>query len=82
MVNPRNLLSLNEVKKKLEHYCAYQERCHKESQKQKLRESGVQNPNAKCYHSNLIEQNYLNETRFAEQFVRGKFRVKNGVKSD
>jgi regulatory protein len=24
--------------------------------------------------SHLIEQNYLNETRFAEHFVRGKFR--------
>ena len=26
--------------------------------------------------SHLIEQNYLNETRFAEQFVRGKFNIK------
>ena len=26
--------------------------------------------------SHLIEQNYLNETRFAEHFVRGKFNIK------
>ena len=69
-------MSLNEVKKKLEHYCAYQERCHKEV-KQKLRELGVQKNAKDVIITKLIETDYLNETRFAKSFVRGKFRIKN-----
>ncbi len=72
----KNFLSLNEVKKKLEHYCAYQERCHKEV-KQKLRELGVQKNAKDVIITKLIETDYLNETRFAKSFVRGKFRIKN-----
>ena len=40
MVPSEDSLSLIEVQKKLEHYCAYQERCHKEVT-QKLRDLGV-----------------------------------------
>ena len=73
MVNPR--IPLLEIQKKLEYYCAYQERCHKEVS-QKLKDLGVFGIPMDNVISHLIEQNYLNETRFAEQFVRGKFRVK------
>ena len=71
----KNLLSLNEVQKKLEHYCAYQERCHKEVNK-KLRDIGVQRNTKDIILTKLIETDYLNETRFAKSFVRGKFRIK------
>ena len=68
-------LFLDEIQKKLEHYCAYQERCHKEVT-QKLNEIGVYGTFIDTIIGKLIEGNYLNETRFAESFVRGKFRIK------
>ena len=71
----KNILSLNEVQKKIEHYCAYQERCHKEVN-QKLRDIGVQRNTKDIILTKLIETDYLNETRFAKSFVRGKFRIK------
>ena len=73
MVNPG--IPILEIQKKLEYYCAYQERCHQEVS-QKLNDLGVFGITMDNVISHLIEQNYLNETRFAEQFVRGKFRVK------
>ena len=66
---------LTEIQKKLEHYCAYQERCHHEVS-QKLKELGVFGTPMDTIISHLIEQNFLNEMRFAEQFVRGKFNIK------
>tara|TARA_B100001057_G_scaffold278831_1_gene279069 strand:- start:404 stop:895 length:492 start_codon:yes stop_codon:yes gene_type:complete len=72
----QNPLLLDEIQKKLEHYCAYQERCHKEVA-QKLKEIGVYGTLIDAVIGKLIEANYLNETRFAESFVRGKFRIKN-----
>ena len=68
-------LLIDEIQKKLEHYCAYQERCHKEVA-QKLKEIGVYGNQIGTIIGKLIEANYLNETRFAESFVRGKFRIK------
>ena len=75
MVLPEESPSLIEVQKKLEHYCAYQERCHQEVA-QKIRELNVYGNNAEKIIALLIENNYLNETRFAKSFVRGKFRIK------
>lgn len=68
--------TLSEAKKKLEYYCAYQERCHKEVN-EKLKGLGMI-PIAIdeiIYH--LIKNNYLNEERFAKSFSRGKFNNKN-----
>ena len=73
--NKEDPLFLDEIQKKLEHYCAYQERCHKEVT-QKLREIGVYGTFIDTIIGKLIEANYLNETRFAKSFVRGKFRIK------
>lgn len=60
---------------KAAHYCAYQERCHNEVVL-KLGEWGVYGMEAQIILSKLIEQNYLNEERFAKAFAGGKFRVK------
>ena len=73
MTNPG--IPLLEIQKKLEKYCVYQERCHQEVS-QKLKELGVFGTPMDTVISYLIEQNYLNETRFAEYFVRGKFSIK------
>jgi regulatory protein len=60
---------------KARHYCAYQERCHREV-KEKLYSLGLHRPDVEASLSQLIEENYLNEERFAIQYAGGKFRVK------
>jgi regulatory protein len=57
-------------------YCAYQERCHKEVE-DKLAEWGVYGTDAGEIILKLMDQNYLNEERFAKAFAGGKFRVKH-----
>ena len=64
------------VKKKIEHYCAYQERCHKEVIT-KLNKFGVFGDEADEYICYLIDNNFLSETRFTEAYVRGKFNNNN-----
>jgi regulatory protein len=60
---------------KLRHYCAYQERCHAEV-KEKLYSLGVWKKDHDEIIASLIEDNYLNEERFAIAFAGGKWRVK------
>ena len=67
--------TIEEAKRKLEHYCAYQERCHKEVVS-KLRELQMVPQAIDVIIVHLLDHNFLNETRFAETFARGKFRVK------
>lgn len=57
-------------------YCNYQERCHREV-RNKLYELGCKPCEAEQYISKLIEDNLLNEERYARSFARGKFRIKN-----
>ena len=60
---------------KAKHYCAYQERCHSEV-KDKLYGFGLNTTEVNQMMSTLIEENYLNEERFAIQFAGGHFRSK------
>jgi len=60
---------------KARQYCAYQERCHKEV-KDKLYGFGLHKKDVEEILSKLIEENYLNEERFAIQFAGGRFRIK------
>lgn len=72
---PQKTYSVDEAQKKLEFFCSYQERCHKEVVA-KL-ESMRMIPDAiDVIVVYLIENNFLNEMRFAKSFVRGKFRIK------
>jgi regulatory protein len=64
-----------EVQTKLEYYCSYQDRCHQEVT-QKLYELGVKSNEADTLIVHLIENNFLNEERFARSFARGKYRIK------
>lgn len=57
-------------------YCAYQERSHSEV-KQKLWDLGVWRTEHDAIIASLIEDDYLNEERFAKAFVGGKFRMKD-----
>jgi regulatory protein len=69
-------LTINEIKKKMEHYCAYQERCHDEVAL-KLRSFGTSSAESDEIIVHLINENFLNETRFAQSFARGKHRIKH-----
>ena len=60
---------------KLQRYCAYQDRCHKEV-RSKLIELGIYGQDLEDVMASLIEENFLNEERFARSFARGKFRMK------
>lgn len=56
-------------------FCAYQERSHHEVI-EKLSEWGIWGIDAQDILLQLIEQNYVNEERFAIAYAGGKFRVK------
>ncbi|TNJ46987.1 RecX family transcriptional regulator [Tamlana fucoidanivorans] len=67
--------TLQEATKKLEHYCAYQERCHQEVRK-KLETMHMIPEAIDVIVVHLLQHNFLNEERFAKTFVRGKFNIK------
>lgn len=67
--------SLLEAKQKIEAFCAYQERCDQEVRK-KIKSWGLDSEDTDILISDLIQNNFLNEQRFAEAFVSGKFRIK------
>lgn len=64
-----------EALQKLEHFCAYQERCHDEVVS-KLYTLKMTSDEIDLIVVQLIEGNFLNETRFACSFARGKHRMK------
>ena len=64
--------SIDEVKRKMARYCAYQERSHYQVEK-KLRELGMIPEAVDAVMLFLIKENFLNEERFARAYVRGKF---------
>ena len=64
-----------EIIRKLEFYCAYQERCHNEIT-EKMRSYAMTPPEIDTVMVHLIEHNFLNEERFACSFARGKHRIK------
>ena len=71
----RTSLSPEQALQKARHYCGYQERCHSEVQ-EKLYSYGLRKPQVEAALATLIEENYLNEERFAIQFAGGHFRLK------
>jgi len=73
---PNKSYTVNEAQKILEHYCAYQERCHKEVEN-KLRDLKMIPQAQEQIMLHLLQHNFLNEERFAKAFVRGKFYHKN-----
>ena len=79
-VNKIKSYTVAQAQKKLEYYCAYQERCHMEVIA-KLKTLGMIPSVIDKIISELIKANYLNETRFTQSFVRGKFRIKKWGKN-
>jgi len=67
--------TVDEAKRKLEFYCAYQDRSHYEVEK-KLREMRMIPDAIDNIVMHLMNENFLNEERFARSFARGKFKFK------
>ena len=72
----RKYLTKEQALQKAKHFCAYQERCHTEV-KEKLYPLGLWKKDVEELISQLIEENYLNEERYAIAFAGGKFRIKH-----
>lgn len=71
----KQVFTVEEIKRKIEHYCVYQDRCHKEVE-EKLKEYRLIPEAREHILLHLLEHNFLNEERFAKSFARGKFRIK------
>ena len=67
-------LSKQQALPKIKQYCAYQERCHSEV-REKLYSLGLYKNDVEQVMAQLIEENFLNEERFAIQYAGGKFRM-------
>ena len=69
-------LTAKQAQPKLEYYCSYQERCHQEVV-QKSYELGLKPNEVAEVIVHLLQNNFLNEERFARSFARGKHRIKH-----
>lgn len=74
-MNSAKTYTLEEAKRKLENYCVYQERCHYDVNK-KLQSMHMIPEAIDVVIVHLLKNDFLNETRFAKAYARGKFRVK------
>ena len=72
----KEVCSIKEAIQKIEHFCAYQERCHEEVVS-KLWSMKLNAAEIDEIIVHLIEHNFLNESRFACSFARGKHRIKH-----
>ncbi len=71
----RPFVTREQALQKARQYCGYQERCHQEV-KDRLYSFGLRKQDVENAIATLIEENYLNEERFAIQFAGGHFRLK------
>ena len=67
-------LSREQALPQVKQFCVYRERCHSEV-KEKLYSLGLYKNDVEQLMAQLIEENYLNEERFAKQYADGKFRI-------
>lgn len=72
---PQKTYTVSEAKSRLESYCAYQERCHKEVE-QKLWDMKMIPEAKEIIIMHLLQHDFLNESRFAQAYARGKFNHK------
>ena len=72
----KDFFTIKQAIQKLEHYCAYQDRCHEEVI-QKLRTMKMDQDEIDQIIVQIIADNFLNEERFACSYARGKHRIKH-----
>ncbi len=75
VMQPKNI-GVEKALQKIKQYCAYQERNHREV-KEKLYGYGLYRDEVAELIAQLIEENYLNEERYAIAFAGGHFRTKD-----
>ncbi len=80
MDSSKKIYDLNIAREKIAAYCAYQERSQRQVE-EKLYTYGLQEEARGLLMMELIQQNFLNEERFARAFARGKFRIKKWGKN-
>ena len=71
----KKYISREEALRRMQRYCAYQDRCHLETRR-KLLDLGVYGQDLEEILLALIEEKFLDEERFARSFARGKFQIK------
>lgn len=75
MKHDQKSYTVQEALQKLMHYCAYRDRSQKEVE-DKLDDLRMIPEAKEKIIISLMQENFLNEERFARSFVRGKFRIK------
>lgn len=75
MEKRKQKLTPQQALQKIYHYCAYQERSHKEV-RNKLYGYGLWGSEVEDLLTRLITEDFLNEERFAKSYAGGKFRMK------
>lgn len=68
-------LDTQTARAKIQKYCTYQERCHKEV-RSKLIGFGLDRSDVEMILTEVIEMNFVNEERFSRAYAGGKFRSK------
>jgi len=74
-MNEHKSYTVQEALQKLSRYCVYQDRCHQEVERKLKDMNMIPEARAKII-SELINHDFLNEERFALNYVRGKFNQK------
>ena len=73
-------MSLDRAREKAMRYCSFQERCQLDITNRFIAWN-VEKENWDKILDYLIEEDFLNESRYVEAFVRGKFIIKNWGKN-
>ena len=69
-------LGFNEILKRLEYFCAYQERCEFDVN-EKITKLGVTSPEENDKFLRLLKkENFLNQERFVSSYINGKVSIK------
>lgn len=76
MIQKKKSFTVDQLQRKLEQYCVYQDRCHKEVE-QKMRDYNLIPEARELILLSLMKDNFLNEERFSKSYARGKFRIKS-----
>lgn len=75
MHSNQKIYDLDKAREVIRKYCAYQERSQKQV-RQRLQKMGLIEEAVELLLTECIQDNFLNEERFAMAFVRGKFNIK------